>query len=214
MCHGPDYGVEDDFNDNLTCDMDKDTKNFEYTGLTFVEHSDCKTSSAGSATLEDTSWARPYLASLNLPDSQVCLESKTEPEWKKNYIGGDTAQKKCILGGGDTTHTLLMGGTIGAGTPHTLQTPSRNWYNIQENNVLYKILIKKLTILVKRLYQKSLLWEHTKCFSLNCVPDGDNFHILKWDGVPLTLYRLHCTWYKNKHKIVHRCVISTKGKQR
>ena len=43
MCHGPDYGVEDDFNDNLTCDMDKDTKNFEYTGLTFVKHSDCKT---------------------------------------------------------------------------------------------------------------------------------------------------------------------------
>ena len=26
--------------------------------------------------------------------------------------GGDTAQKKCILEGGDTTHYLLMGGTI------------------------------------------------------------------------------------------------------
>ena len=26
---------------------------------------------------------------------------------------GDTAQKKCILGGGDTAHTLLLGGTIG-----------------------------------------------------------------------------------------------------
>ena len=42
-----------------------------------------KTSSAGSATLEDTSWTRLYLASCNLPDSQFCLESKTEPEWKK-----------------------------------------------------------------------------------------------------------------------------------
>jgi len=56
-----------------------------------------------------------------LPDSQFCLESKTEPEWKKNYIGGDTAQKKCILGGGDTAHTLLTRVTHGVGTPHNIE---------------------------------------------------------------------------------------------
>ena len=28
--------------------------------------------------------------------------------------------KKDILGGGDTAHTLLMGGLIGVGTPHTI----------------------------------------------------------------------------------------------
>ena len=42
------------------------------------------TSSAGSATLEDTRWARLYLASLNLPDSQFCLESKTEPKCSRH----------------------------------------------------------------------------------------------------------------------------------
>ena len=47
-----------------------------------------KTSSAGSATLEDKSCARLYLASLNLPDSQFCLEFKTEPEWKNTTLGG------------------------------------------------------------------------------------------------------------------------------
>ena len=56
-----------------------------------------------------------------MPDSQFCLESKTEPEWEKNYIGGDTAQKKCILGGGDTAHTLLMRVTHGVGTPHNIE---------------------------------------------------------------------------------------------
>ena len=49
-----------------------------------------KTSLARSATLGDTSWAR--LTSGNLPDSQLRLESKTEPSVAKarNYIGGGT----------------------------------------------------------------------------------------------------------------------------
>ena len=40
---------------------------------------------------------------------------------EKNYIGGDTAQKKCILGGGDTAHTLLTRVTHGVGTPHNIE---------------------------------------------------------------------------------------------
>ena len=41
-----------------------------------------------------TSCARLYLASWNLSDFQFCLESKTEPEWKKKYIGGGHWTKK------------------------------------------------------------------------------------------------------------------------
>ena len=45
---------------------------------------------------------------------------------KIHWRGGVTAQKKCVLGGGNTAHTFLMGGTIGWGgniywegrTPH------------------------------------------------------------------------------------------------
>lgn len=43
MCHGPDYGVNEDFGDNTSCDIKKDEENLEFNGLTFVEHSDCKT---------------------------------------------------------------------------------------------------------------------------------------------------------------------------
>ena len=43
MCHGPDYGVKEDFGDNTSCDISKDEENLELKGLTFVEHSDCKT---------------------------------------------------------------------------------------------------------------------------------------------------------------------------
>ena len=44
------------------------------------------TSLARSTTLEDTSWARLTieLTSWNLPDSQLCLESKTEPSVTKS----------------------------------------------------------------------------------------------------------------------------------
>ena len=70
------------------------------------------TSSARSATLEDTSWAWLYLASWNLPDSQFCLKSKTEPKCSRHRtkLERDTAQKKCIPGGGDTAHTFWTGG--------------------------------------------------------------------------------------------------------
>ena len=67
------------------------------------------------------------LARWNLLDYQLQLDSKTEPRMAKakNYTAHTIGvEKKHILGGGDTTHTLLMGGTIWVGTPHTLQTPS------------------------------------------------------------------------------------------
>ena len=62
-------------------------ENFHYKNCMY-KVSRVVTSSAGSATLEDTCWVRLYLASLNLPDSQFCLEFKTEPEWKKTILGG------------------------------------------------------------------------------------------------------------------------------
>ena len=70
------------------------------------------TSSARSATLEDTSWAWLHLASWNLSDSQFSSESKTEPKFSRHRTklgGGDTAQKKCIPGGGDTAHVFWKG---------------------------------------------------------------------------------------------------------
>ena len=55
------------------------------------------TSLAKSATLRDTSFARLTieLTSRNLPDSKLCLESKTESSVAKepNFIGGDISQK-------------------------------------------------------------------------------------------------------------------------
>ena len=51
-----------------------------------------QTSLARSAKLGDTSWARltTELTSWNFPDSQLCLESKTEPSVVRapNYIVG------------------------------------------------------------------------------------------------------------------------------
>ena len=102
------------------------------------------TSSARIATLRDTSWDRLiihlgyhikknnlwlHLTSWNLPDSQLCLESKTEPSVAK---GGGTPHRKQIYWkggtphipywGGDTAHTLFGWGhrtcLIGVGTPH------------------------------------------------------------------------------------------------
>ena len=52
-----------------------------------------------------------HLTIWNLPDSQLCLESKTEPSVAK---GGGTAQKIDILEGGTPHRTYL----IGVGTPH------------------------------------------------------------------------------------------------
>ena len=62
-----------------------------------------RTNLARSVTLVDTSWSRltNELTSWNLPDSQLHIESKTEPSVAKapNYIGR----------GGDSAHTFLMG---------------------------------------------------------------------------------------------------------
>ena len=56
------------------------------------------------------------------------LESKTERSVSKaqDYMWGDTAKNKHILGGGDTAHTLLMRGTIGVGTPHKIERKSKS----------------------------------------------------------------------------------------
>lgn len=43
MCHGPDYGVHEDEGNKMSCDIKQDEENLQYNGLTFVEHSDCKT---------------------------------------------------------------------------------------------------------------------------------------------------------------------------
>ena len=65
-----------------------------------------------------------HLASWNLPDSQLCLESKTKPGLSKaqNYIGVGTPHRKnvCWKEGG-TAYTVLMRGTIGVGTPHNIE---------------------------------------------------------------------------------------------
>ena len=42
---------------------------------------------------------------------------------ESNTWSGDTAQHR-KMGGGDTAHTLLMGGTIGVGTPHNIERKS------------------------------------------------------------------------------------------
>ena len=81
---------------------------------------------------------------LNLPDFQLLLESKTmgvgkNVYWKGghrtyfvdggNNLGGDTAQhwkkqNKCILGGRDTSHYLLIGTTMSRPSDN-IQNPSR-----------------------------------------------------------------------------------------
>ena len=57
--------------------------------------------------------------------SALLIESKTEPSVAK---GGDTAQKKYILEGGEAAPTLLRWGhrtyLIGVGTPHNIETKS------------------------------------------------------------------------------------------
>ena len=101
-----------------------------------------RTSSARSATLEDTSWAWLHLASWNLSDSQFCSESKTEPKCSRHRtkFGGGTPHRKSVYGeGGHHTYFLNRVPIGGEGTPHILpeqganmklfdQRP-RNWWN-------------------------------------------------------------------------------------
>ena len=68
-----------------------------------------KTSSAGSATLEGTSIARCII------------------QLGSSIIGGTLHRTSIMGGGGDTAHTLLMGGTISVGTPHILCCGEDNW---------------------------------------------------------------------------------------
>ena len=55
----------------------------------------------------------------NLPDSQFCSESKTEPKCSmhRTKFGVDTAQKKCIPGGG-TPHLFSEQGANRKGRGH------------------------------------------------------------------------------------------------
>ena len=101
------------------------------------------TSSARSATLGDTSWAR-FIFQLRTCISvdrqrhittwgghltwkyvqMFILRIKDRAECVKGtglHGGRDTAQNKHILGGGDTAHILLMRRTIGVGTPHNIE---------------------------------------------------------------------------------------------
>ena len=77
-----------------------------------------------------------YASSRKLElDTFSALLSKTEPEWHRTtFWGEDTAQKESILGG-DTTHTLLMGGIIGVGTLHNIERTSWNLpdFSLPEN---------------------------------------------------------------------------------
>ena len=41
MCHGPDYGVKEYSTENVTCDITKDEKNIENTGLYRIQHKNC-----------------------------------------------------------------------------------------------------------------------------------------------------------------------------
>ena len=41
MCHGPDYGVKEYSTENPTCDITKDEKNIENTGLYRIQHKNC-----------------------------------------------------------------------------------------------------------------------------------------------------------------------------
>ena len=66
-----------------------------------------------------------HIASWNLTDFLVYLESKTEPSAAKaqNYMGGYHTEK-FVLERGDTAHTFLMSGTNGVGTPHNIYRKS------------------------------------------------------------------------------------------
>ena len=92
----------------------------------FILDKNMVTSSARSATLEDTSWAWLHLGSWKLPDSQFCSKSKTEPKCSRHRTklgGGDTAQKKCIPGGWGHRTYFLNRVPIGRGdTAHTFWT--------------------------------------------------------------------------------------------
>ena len=102
------------------------------------------TSSARSATLEDTSWAWPHLASWNLPDSQFCSDSKTEPNLSRhrNKLGGTPHRKSVYLEVGTphifsehganrvvppTPHILSEQGSNRVGTPHIKTGFSTNY---------------------------------------------------------------------------------------
>ena len=66
------------------------------------------------------------LTNWNLPDSQLCLEAKTELIVAKSTkaYGGGTAQKKLILGGGTLHIVCLWGKQFGWGHSTTLKEKS------------------------------------------------------------------------------------------
>ena len=97
-----------------------------------------KTSWAGSATLEDTTWDR-LIFQLRPSISVDRLRHRTTFRWgdtahvltynqrqsrvlqrHRTTWGGHRTEKKPILGGGDTAHTLLKREAIGVRTPHNI----------------------------------------------------------------------------------------------
>ena len=54
---------------------------------------------------------------LRIKDRAKCCKGK-------GLHGGGHHTEKPMLGGRDTAHTLLMGGTIGVGTPHNIEKKS------------------------------------------------------------------------------------------
>ena len=83
--------------------------------LIFHTQKNKKTSSAGSSTLGHSIWARLCFTSWNLPDSQLCLESKTEPEWHRaTFGGGGHCTERINTGRGHRTY-FVDGGTYWGG---------------------------------------------------------------------------------------------------
>ena len=99
----------------------KNEKKNEF-GFVFVYKS-LKTSSARSATLEDTSWALLHFASWNLPDSQFCSKSKTEPKCSRHRTKLEgTPHRKSVY-----WHTYFLNRVpIGRWTPHILSEQGAN----------------------------------------------------------------------------------------
>ena len=120
------------------------------------------TSSAGSATLGDTSWARilelaKFSTSLRIQDRAEC--------------GNGTE----LHGGGDTAHTFLMEGTIGVqkniywegGTPHT-QLGWGHRTTLKENNLGAGWVGGATAYLVSELEVPLLIWWVVPVYLIGC----------------------------------------------
>ena len=79
-----------------------------------------------------------------MPDSQVCLEPKTEPILAKtyDYIGGDTAQRNVHWKGGLRTYLLDEGNNWGG---DTAQHRKKQGLGLQcQTSIQLKVLLKSV----------------------------------------------------------------------